>query len=79
MIACLVARVFVPNVGPCVARVDGEKLADVTQAFPTMRDLCETANPAAAVRSAKGNDLGAVDDILANTAPDTRNKSISTP
>ena len=75
MIACLVARVFVPNIGPCVARIEGERLVDVTMAFPTVRDLCEQSNPSAAVRAAKGNDLGTVDDILANTAPDTRNKS----
>ncbi len=56
--ACLVARVFVPDVGPCVARVDGESLVDVTASFPTMRDLCEEKNPAAAVRAAKGNTLG---------------------
>ena len=73
--ACLVARVFVPDVGPCVARVDGESLVDVTASFPTMRDLCEEKNPAAAVRAAKGNTLGAVADILANAAPDTRNKT----
>lgn len=73
--ACLVARVFVPNIGPSVARVDGEILIDVTASFPTMRDLCEEANPSAAVQAAKGNDLGSVADILANTAPDKRNKS----
>ena len=73
--ACLIARVFVPNFGPCVARVDGDKLIDVTAAFPTMRDVCENMNPQAAVRAAKGNNLGSVADILANTAPDTRNKT----
>jgi fumarylacetoacetate (FAA) hydrolase family protein len=73
--ACLVARVFVPKIGPCVARVEGERLIDVTASFPTMRDLCEQKSPAEAVRAAKGNDLGTVDAILANTVPDTRNKS----
>ena len=73
--ACFVARVFVPNFGPCVARVDGDKLIDVTASFPTMRDLCENMNPSAAVRAAKGNNLGLVAEVLANTAPDTRNKS----
>ena len=73
--ASLVARVFVPNVGPCVARLDGESLVDVTASFPTMRDLCEQKNPAAAVRAVNGNNLGAVADILANAAPDTRNKA----
>ena len=42
---CLVARVFVPEVGPCVTRVDGESLVDITAAFPTVRDLCEEADP----------------------------------
>ena len=73
--ACLVGRVFVPGAGPCVARLDGERLIDVTAAFPTMRDLCESANPAAAVKAAKGQDLGSITTILANTSPDTRNKS----
>ena len=73
--ACLVARVLVPNIGPCIARVDGDRLIDVTANFLTMRDLCEHAHPSIAVRAAKGVDLGTVADILANTAPDTRNKS----
>ncbi len=70
--ACLVARVFVPNLGPCVARVDNNHLVDVTTAFPTVRDLCEQENPAAAIRAVKGGILGIVDDVLANTAPITR-------
>ena len=32
-----------------------------------MRDLCETADPAAALRGATGEDLGTLADILANT------------
>jgi fumarylacetoacetate (FAA) hydrolase family protein len=75
VIACLVGRIFVPNLGPCVVRVEGERLIDVTKAFPTIRDLCEQSNPSEAVRAAMGNDLGAADAILANTAPDTRSKS----
>ncbi len=70
--ACLVARVFVPNLGPCVARVDNNHLVEVTSAFPTVRDLCEQENPAAAIRAVKGGILGIVDDVLANTAPVTR-------
>jgi fumarylacetoacetate (FAA) hydrolase family protein len=75
VIACSVARVFVPSLGPSVARVEGERLIDVTASFPTMRDLCEQTNPSEAVRAAKGNDLDTVDAILANTVPDTRNKT----
>ncbi len=70
--ACFVGRVFLPGVGPCVARQDGERLVDVTARFPTMRDLCEEGQPAKAVRAAKGEDLGALADILANAAPARR-------
>ena len=71
----LVARVYAPNIGPCVARVENERLVDITSTFPTTRDLFETANPAVAMRAAKGTDLGTVSAILANTAPDTRDTS----
>ncbi len=46
--ATLVARVMLPGVGPAVARVDGDRLTDVTATFPTVRDLCETSDPATA-------------------------------
>jgi fumarylacetoacetate (FAA) hydrolase family protein len=75
MTACFTARVLIPNLGPCVARVEGERFIDVTPSFPTMRDLCEQKDPSAAVRAAKGNDVGSVAEVLANTVPDTRDKS----
>lgn len=69
----LVGRVWNPAVdGPCVVRRDGDQLIDITSAFPTMRDLCETADPAAAARGAKGESLGSVSAILANTASESR-------
>ena len=37
-----------------------------------MRDLCEAEDPAAALRAANGEPLGALDGILANTPPDDR-------
>ena len=37
-----------------------------------MRDLCETADPAAAARAAKGESLGSLAAIMANTPPETR-------
>jgi fumarylacetoacetate (FAA) hydrolase family protein len=66
--ATLAGRVYVPKIGPCVVRVDGEKLVDITAIFPTMRDLCEMKDPAQALRAAEGKTLGRVDDILANAA-----------
>lgn len=72
----LVGRVWNPSVdGPCVVRRDSDGLIDITSAFPTMRDLCETADPAAAARAATGPSLGKLDAIMANTPPETRDAS----
>ena len=49
----LIGRVWLPDVdGPAVviARPDG--LHDITAAFPTVRDLCETSEPARAAKAA---------------------------
>ena len=74
--ALLFGRIWSPEVeGPCVVRVDGDRLTDVSRSFPTARDLCEAENPVGALRSAKGEDAGALDDILANTPFDTRDRS----
>jgi fumarylacetoacetate (FAA) hydrolase family protein len=74
--ALLFGRVWSPAAdGPAVVRVDGERLTDVSRAFPTARDLCEADDPAAALRAATGDDLGALSDILANTDPRTRDPS----
>jgi fumarylacetoacetate (FAA) hydrolase family protein len=72
----LVGRVWNPAAGgPCVVRREGNALIDITDAFPTMRDLCEAEHPAAAVGAVTGPSLGAVDEILANTPPETRDSS----
>lgn len=72
----LFGRIWSPAVqGPTVVRVDGDRLTDVSRAFPTARDLCEAADPSAALKSATGEDAGALADILANTAPETRDPS----
>jgi fumarylacetoacetate (FAA) hydrolase family protein len=70
--ATLVGRVLLPSEGPCVVRVDGNVLVDVTASFPTVRDLCEAEHPADALRSARGNAIGEVDAVLANTPPEQR-------
>jgi fumarylacetoacetate (FAA) hydrolase family protein len=71
--ATLAGRIYLPNIGPCVVRVEGEKLIDITAMFPTMRDLCEMKNPAEALRAAEGKAVGRVDDILANATSHNRN------
>ncbi|HYC25600.1 MAG TPA: fumarylacetoacetate hydrolase family protein [Roseiarcus sp.] len=69
----LAARIWVPeNEGPSIAAVRPEGLLDVTAAFPTMRDLCEAPDPAAALRAAAGRPLGSLAEALANTPSDGR-------
>ncbi len=69
----LVGRAWSPAVdGPCVVRREGNDLIDITSAYPTMRDLCEAPDPAAAARATSGPRLGSIDDIMANTPLETR-------
>ena len=71
--ATLAGRVWRPDVeGPAVVAVRADGVYDVTKAAPTMRDLCEAQDPAAALRAAAGERIGGLDEILANTPPDTR-------
>lgn len=71
--AVLAGRVWRPDVaGPSVVAVRGRELVDVSAAFPTMRDLCEQADPAAALKAARGESVGSLDAVLANTPPDNR-------
>ena len=72
----LVGRCWNPAAdGPSVVRRDGANLIDITHAFPTMRDLCEAEDPAAAARAATGPVIGTIDAIMANTPPETRDPS----
>ena len=71
-----VGRVWSPEAsGPCVVRRDGAELIDITSTFPTMRDLCEAEDPAAAARAASGKSLGTVDAIMANTPAESRDQT----
>lgn len=71
--ATLVGRVWRPDVeGPAVVTVRDGQVIDVTKAFPTSRDLCETPDGAAALRAAQGETLGPLEAILANSLPDSR-------
>ena len=69
----LAGRVWRPELaGPAVVAIRAEGVIDITRAYPTARDLCEAADPAAALRSATGENLGSLDAIVANTPRDTR-------
>jgi len=74
--AALAGRVWRPDAGgPSVVAVRGGELLDISASFPTMRDLCEADAPAAALRAAKGEPIGRLDAVLANTPPDRRDRN----
>ncbi|HEX4892318.1 MAG TPA: fumarylacetoacetate hydrolase family protein [Hyphomicrobiaceae bacterium] len=74
--AVLAGRVWRPEAGgPSVVVVRGGAVFDVSRAFPTMRDLCESADPARLAREAGGEPIGKLDGILANTPEAVRDES----
>jgi fumarylacetoacetate (FAA) hydrolase family protein len=74
--ATLVGRAWVPAVsGPSVVVLRGAEVVDISDAFSTMRALTESADPAAAATAAtaaSGTLLGTIDELVANTPPETR-------
>ncbi len=74
--ASLAGRVWRPELdGPAVVAIRGGAVFDISSTCPTMRDLCEHPDPAAIVRAAPGLRLGSLAGILANTPPDTRDRT----
>jgi fumarylacetoacetate (FAA) hydrolase family protein len=74
--AALAGRVWRPDLdGPAVIALRGGEVFDLSAAFPTMRDLCESPDPAAAVREGAGQRIGSLDEILTNTPPEGRDRS----
>ena len=73
--AALAGRVWLPKVGPAIVKLEGDMVIDITTSFPTMRDLCESKNPALALKRAKGKKLGPVAAIMANADPKRRKKT----
>jgi fumarylacetoacetate (FAA) hydrolase family protein len=74
--AILAGRVWRPDLGgPSVVAIRDGAVLDISESFPTMRDLCETPDPAAALRAASGESIGSIDALLANTPVDTRDSA----
>src|SRR5262245_34804621 len=66
--AALAGRVWRPDAGgPSVVVVRGDGVWDISRLAPTMRDLAECGEAAAMLREGKGERIGALEDILANT------------
>jgi len=71
----LVGRVFLPEAsGPAVVAVRPDGVFDVSATFPTVSALCEMEEPARALRETRGERIGDLEAIVANTPPDVRNR-----
>ncbi|MET0417471.1 MAG: fumarylacetoacetate hydrolase, partial [Actinoplanes sp.] len=69
----LIGRIWDPTGdGPSPVTVRDGEVIDLSHRFPTVRDICELPDPAATVAGLDGTPVGDFGDILANTAPATR-------
>ena len=71
----LVGRVWAPSgaaPGPAVVALRPEGVFDLSAHYPTMSTLLDTLAPAEAARTATGQCLCSVDDLLANSQPGAR-------
>jgi fumarylacetoacetate (FAA) hydrolase family protein len=60
--------------GPSVVAVRADGVHDISRHAATMRDLCEASDPAQIVRDAKGERIGTLAELLANTPEADRNE-----
>lgn len=59
-------RVWREGIGPCLIAIRRGRVFDITsRTLPTMRDLCETPDPAKTLQEAAGEELGPVSGLLA--------------
>ena len=66
--ATLVGRLFDPRLGgPCLVQLRGDRLVDVTAAGPTMADLLERDDPAAALRRIPDDAGYALEAVIADS------------
>jgi fumarylacetoacetate (FAA) hydrolase family protein len=69
----LAARIWRPDVkGPSICAIRDKGVFDVSARFPTMRDLCETAQPASALSRVRGERVCGLDELLANSVEAAR-------
>ncbi|MCZ2498770.1 fumarylacetoacetate hydrolase [Xylophilus sp. Kf1] len=74
---CLAGRAWLvgPRAGPAVVVLRPDGVFDISDRYPTMSTLLETADPAAAARAADGARICGVDELLANSQPGARDES----
>ena len=74
--AALVGRVWIEGTGPVLVQVRPDGVYDLGALGPTMSDLLERPDPAAAVRSSQGRPLGDTAAILKNSSQDERRPAL---
>ena len=71
--ALLAGRAWRPDVdGPAIVAIRPDGVFDISADFATMRDLCEQSSPASALKASRGERMGDIAEILANTDPAKR-------
>ena len=73
----LIGRVWRPGhpAGPAIVHLGQDGVRDISRRFPTMAELLNADDPAAAVQEAPGEPLGGFAEILSNSAPDGHRES----
>ncbi|NBW50221.1 MAG: fumarylacetoacetate hydrolase [Betaproteobacteria bacterium] len=75
--ATLLGRIWRPELqGPSVVTVRDGMVIDISASYPTARDLCETADPASALRGAHGEPVCSVQSLLANSSAASRDVAL---
>src|SRR5690242_9882867 len=68
----LAGRAWRPGIGPSVVAIRQDGVFDISATCATMSALASDEDPARVVRTAPGERIGSLDEVLANTAPDGR-------
>lgn len=71
----LAGRVWRPGTGPSIVAIREEGVFDICSASPTMSGLAAMDHPARVVKTAQGERIGSLEEIMANTPPDNRDAS----
>ena len=74
--ASLAGRVWRPDLGgPSVVAIRLDGVYDISSTAATITALCEEPSPAAALLGSRGERIGTLTDIIANTPEDTRDQT----
>src|SRR5918998_3348067 len=71
----LAGRIWRPGLGPSIVAVREEGLFDISSTCSTVSGLAAMDDPAGMVKSAQGERIGALEEIVNNTAPGSRDAS----